>query len=80
MYFVYLIKSITFPEQVYVGFTKDVDERLRVHNAGSSSHTSKYKPWKLHAYFAFISQTQALVFEKYLKSHAGRAFANKRLW
>jgi len=77
MYYVYLIKSINFPNQKYIGFTEDISTRLKVHNAGGSVYTAKYKPWSLHAYFAFYHKKQALNFEKYLKSHSGRAFTSK---
>jgi predicted GIY-YIG superfamily endonuclease len=80
MYYVYLLKSKKFINQVYIGFTTNVENRLYVHNAGGSIHTARYKPWLLHAYFAFHSKKQALAFEEYLKSHSGRAFANKRFW
>ena len=58
-------------------FTEDVLKRLEAHNHGQSSHTSKYKPWKLFNYFAFESEVKAKAFEKYLKSGSGRAFAKK---
>ena len=80
MYYVYLLKSINHSDQIYIGFTLDLKERLKVHNAGGSTHTAKYKPWLLHAYFAFSTKKQALDFEKYLKSHSGRAFASKHFW
>lgn len=80
MYFVYLLKSINFDNQTYIGCTTNIENRLKVHNSGGSPHTSKYKPWIMHAYFAFQDKHQAFDFEKYLKSHAGKAFANKRLW
>lgn len=80
MYYVYLLKSINFKDEVYIGFTTNLTDRLKTHNSGGSTHTAKYKPWALHVYFAFNSKTQALEFETYLKSHSGRAFAKKRLW
>jgi putative endonuclease len=79
MYFVYLIKSIKFPDQLYVGYTINLEERIEKHNEGGSIHTTKYKPWELIAYFAFKSESTAIEFEKYLKSGSGRAFATKRL-
>jgi hypothetical protein len=42
--------------------------------------TAKYKPWDLITCQAFNDRSKALSFEKYLKSHSGKAFANKRLW
>jgi len=80
MYYVYLIQSLVFSDQKYVGFTRDLKQRMSCHNSGGSPHTSKYKPWELVTYFAFSDQKQATDFEKYLKSQAGRAFAKKRLW
>jgi predicted GIY-YIG superfamily endonuclease len=80
MYYVYLIRSISFTEKVYIGYTQDLEQRLRTHNSGESVHTSSFMPWKLHAFLAFSSKKKALDFEKYLKSHAGRIFADKRLW
>jgi len=80
MYFVYLIKSIKFPEQVYVGYTKNLEQRLETHNSGGSKHTKVYRPWRLQMYLAFSDEQKALAFEKYLKNHAGRAFAKRRFW
>ena len=80
MYYVYLLRSIPFPEQTYIGFTEDLKSRIKAHNFGQSPHTSKYKPWHLSTYLAFENREKALDFEKYLKSHSGKAFANKRLW
>lgn len=79
MHFIYILNSIPFPDKFYVGYTLDVPSRLQAHNAGNSVHTKNDSPWKLHWYCAFSDKTTALNFEKYLKSHSGRAFAKKRL-
>lgn len=80
MKYVYLLQSISHPEQRYVGLTSDLDKRLAAHNAGQSPHTAKFRPWKLASFHAFVDEAMAADFEKYLKSDSGRAFANKRLW
>ena len=80
MYYVYLIESISTQGERYLGMTTDLKERLEAHNAGKSSHTSKFKPWKLTAYIAFSERAKAEAFERYLKSGSGQAFARKRLW
>lgn len=80
MHYVYLLRSETHPDQTYVGYTRDLQNRLKVHNQGGSPHTSKYRPWRLVTYLAFSNKTQSLEFEAYLKSHSGKAFAAKRLW
>lgn len=79
MYYVYLIKSLEFPEKFYVGYTTDLIQRLEAHNSGESFHTAKYMPWELVMYLVFEDEAKAKFFEKYLKPHSGRAFALKRL-
>lgn len=79
MWYVYIIRSVRFPEQDYTGATADLKQRIVDHNAGKSPHTAKFIPWTLVWYCAFHDKYKALAFEKYLKSHSGRAFAKKRL-
>jgi len=79
MHYVYIIRSVNFPNQEYTGITADIKQRLTDHNAGNSKHTSKFAPWELVWYCSFSNKYKALEFEKYLKSHSGRVFAKKRL-
>ena len=79
MWYVYIIRSVAFPDQEYTGATADLKQRMSDHNAGKSSHTTKFRPWELVWYCGFPAKYKALEFEKYLKSHSGRAFAKKRL-
>lgn len=79
MFYVYIIRSINYKDQLYIGCTKDLKKRLISHNNGTTFHTEKYKPWKLVMFLAFADKDKAIAFEKYLKSHSGRAFRDKRL-
>lgn len=79
MKYVYTIQSTEHPDQYYTGITLNVESRLSDHNSGKSSHTSKYRPWGLISYTAFVDNKKALEFEKYLKSGSGRAFSKKHL-
>jgi predicted GIY-YIG superfamily endonuclease len=79
MKYVYLLESISEPEQSYVGLTDNLRARFDAHNSGQSPHTAKFKPWRLVTYLAFSDEAKAVAFERYLKSSSGRAFANKRL-
>ena len=79
MYFVYILRSISYPDQTYVGFTENVDARVKKHNYGGNVSTARYRPWKLVFYCAFDDKSRALAFETYLKSHSGKAFSVKRL-
>ena len=80
MYYVYLIQSTVFPEQKYVGYSTNVKNRIEEHNEGKSLSTNHARPWEMVACMAFKDLEKAKNFEKYLKSHAGRAFAQKRFW
>ena len=46
MYTVYALRS-TIKNYIYVGMTKDLDDRIRRHNAGYNKSTSPYKPFIL---------------------------------
>jgi predicted GIY-YIG superfamily endonuclease len=79
MYYVYILRSVSEPSQIYIGVTSDLMQRLTDHNAGKSLHTAKYLPWEIACHIGMPDKQQAFEFEKYLKSHSGRAFAAKRL-
>jgi putative endonuclease len=79
IWYVYIIRSVANPEQEYVGASEYLKTRVADHNAGKSTHTAKYVPWELLWYCAFPDKHKALEFERYLKSHSGRAFSKKRL-
>ena len=46
MFYTYILRSLSHPEQRYIGSTADLKSRLAKHNAGKVPHTSKFKPWK----------------------------------
>ncbi len=78
-YYVYILQSKVNTDRFYVGFTENIENRLKDHNSGKDSHTSKYKPWRIKTAVAFTDRQKALDFERYLKTKSGRAFAKKRL-
>ena len=76
-YYVYLLVDIATETHRYTGVTEDLQARLAKHNAGEVPHTSKFKLWKVEAYFAFETKEKATAFEAYLKTGSGRSFANR---
>jgi predicted GIY-YIG superfamily endonuclease len=78
-YFVYILRSEKFPGHFYVGFTENLDARLKAHNSGQVPHTSKYRPWNVKTAIAFADRQRAVDFGSYLKTPSGRAFAKKRV-
>ena len=77
-HYVYILRSVLNPSRHYTGLTENLRSRLKEHNSGKVPHTKKFKPWIIETAVAFRSREKAVVFEQYLKSHAGRAFAKKR--
>lgn len=78
--YVYLLRSISHPNERYVGLTSDLKKRMAEHNAGKSPHTSKFVPWRLITAIYFADRAKAEAFERYLKHGSGHAFANRHLW
>lgn len=76
-HYVYILKSIKYPEHYYTGLTSDLNQRLNEHNRGICDFSNKSRPWEIDTAIAFKSRDKAAAFEKYLKSHSGRAFAKK---
>jgi predicted GIY-YIG superfamily endonuclease len=72
-----MLQSLTNEERHYVGLSENLEERLKKHNAGQCRQTSKFRPWHIETAVAFRLKEKAVTFEKYLKSHSGRAFAKK---
>lgn len=80
-YYVYMLSDVATGTHHYVGMTTlKPAERLAVHNSGAVTHTSKFRPWEIDAAIAVRDKTTAAKLEKYFKSGAGRAFANKHLF
>ncbi len=70
-YFVYILKSLS-SNKTYVGYTNDIERRIKEHNSGKSSFTSRFMPWEILYVEEADSKEIALKTEKYYKSAAGR--------
>lgn len=77
MFYVYYLKSRSFPDKTYVGFTSNLKQRLSDHNAGKSEYTKNFKPWDLVGFLGFDQEAKALKFERHLKSNAGKIFLRR---
>ncbi len=71
MYYVYILKS-NENGKLYKGFTVDLRRRIDEHKSGKSTYTKNNGQWRLIYYEAFISKSDALREEKFLKSGKGR--------
>ena len=77
--FVYVLRNAEVPPRYYTGVTSDVARRHAEHNAGNCTHTAKYRPWSVDVVIEFSDERRAVVFEHYLKSGSGVAFAHRHL-
>jgi len=78
MYYVYVLRSQK-DRDFYVGYTKDLEERVKKHNKGEVKSTKKRIPLELVYYEACINQKDALHREKYLKTSWGKRYLRNRL-
>ena len=78
MFYTYVLLSEK-DNNFYVGFTKDLNNRIDQHNKGNVPSTVYRRPFKLVYYEACLNETDALKREKYLKSGYGRRYLKKRL-
>jgi predicted GIY-YIG superfamily endonuclease len=37
MFYVYVIRSVSHPKRYYIGFTENIDQRIKEHNEGNPS-------------------------------------------
>ena len=77
--FVYVLRNDESPPRYYTGVTSNMATRLAEHNAGSCTHTAKYRPWSIDVVIEFADERRAVAFERYLKSGSGVAFAHRHL-
>jgi putative endonuclease len=68
--YVYILRSLK-NEEIYVGYTNDLQRRFKEHNCGKNFSTKPYMPWKLIHYEAYLSGVDAQRREKYLKTSQG---------
>jgi putative endonuclease len=70
MYYTYILKSLIV-EKYYIGYTSNLEERLKYHNDGASKYTRSYKPYIIIHSESFENKTQAMKRENEIKSYKG---------
>jgi len=77
-YYVYVLQSLK-NQSLYIGYTKDLRQRLKRQNSGGNSYTKKYMPWQLIHYEAYLNEQDARRREKYLKTSQGSRLLKRML-
>ena len=74
-YFVYLIGNNRREKlTTYVGYTNNIENRIKLHNRGKGAKFTKGRKWKLLYYEKYTSKREAILRENYIKKN--RKFRN----
>jgi len=77
-YFTYVLQS-RVDRSYYVGWTDDLELRLKKHNAGKVKSTANKKPFEIVYYEACFDKSAAIKRERSLKTGFGRAYLKRRI-
>jgi len=78
MYFVYLLRSEK-DRKYYIGYTKNINKRLKEHNSGREKSTKHRIPFRLVGYETYKTRNEARWREYQLKksAHQRKKFINQ---
>lgn len=79
MFYTYILRNYN-TNRYYIGYAKDLKNRIKEHHEGKVISTKSDLHYELEWYCAFKTEKQAVMFEKYLKSGSGIAFMKKRFF
>ena len=76
-YYTYILKSESYGTYYY-GHTKNIEKRLKEHNAGYVKYTKGRRPWVLHYVEEFSMKPEAAKREYFFKTIGGYRFLKSR--
>ena len=68
-FFVYMLKSVQKKSITYVGYTKDLKNRIELHNSGKGAKFTRGRKWKLIYKEKISTKNQAISREYYIKNN-----------
>ena len=75
MYYVYMLRSKSFKQLTYVGYTNDLKKRIKLHNSGKGAKFTRGRKWILIYKEKYKSKKEAISREYYIKKN--KTFRNK---
>ena len=69
MYYVYMLKSKGIKSVTYVGYTKNLQNRIRLHNTGKGAKFTRGRKWKLIYKEKYKTKSKAISREYYIKKN-----------
>ena len=73
-FYIYVLKSLKGKAITYVGYTKNLKNRLKLHNQGKGAKFTRGRKWKLIYKEKFKTKTMAMSREHFIKKN--RKFRN----
>ena len=74
-FYVYMLKSLEKKSVTYVGYTKNLTNRIRLHNSGKGAKFTRGRRWRLIYKEKLASKSKAISREYYIKKN--KTFRNK---
>ncbi len=75
-YYVYMLRSNNKKKSItYVGYTKNLQNRIKLHNSGKGAKFTRGRQWKLIYKEVYQSKNKAISREYYIKNN--RTLRNK---
>ena len=68
-YYVYMLKLISKKSITYVGYTKNLKNRISLHNSGKGAKFTRGRKWKLIYKEKYSSKIKAISREYYIKNN-----------
>tara|TARA_B100001059_G_scaffold221570_1_gene244650 strand:+ start:190 stop:450 length:261 start_codon:yes stop_codon:yes gene_type:complete len=75
MFYVYMLKSKSIKRITYVGYTNNIQKRIKLHNSGKGAKFTRGRKWVLIYKEKFKSKKEAISREYYIKNN--RVLRNK---
>tara|TARA_B100000575_G_C22677111_1_gene412237 strand:+ start:296 stop:544 length:249 start_codon:yes stop_codon:yes gene_type:complete len=68
-YHVYMLKSLGKKSVTYVGYTQNLNNRIKLHNSGKGAKFTRGRKWKLIYKEKYTTKNQAILREYYIKKN-----------
>ena len=68
-FYIYVLKSVKGKAVTYVGYTKNLKNRLKLHNEGKGAKFTRGRKWKLIYKEKFKTKTMAMSREHFIKKN-----------
>ena len=76
MFYTYILQSGK-DHSYYIGYTKNLQQRLHKHNTAKKGYTATKQPWALAYFEKFETKAGAIERERFLKAQKNRDFYKK---